>query len=858
MSVNALFGRELLLDDLNARLHDGALLALVGAGGMGKTSVARGLLQRRPGHFVDLSPCTAPVDVFEAVAHVVEVPVPSGKAPARRLAAVLAERGQWVVLDNAEHVLDGVLALVDALAAEDGAPPVLLTSRVVPEHAAVRTVFIKPLSEQAGRELFLAHADPVIVDAERDQGAIGSLVARLGGSPLALHLAAGRTVLQGVPDLVRSVEEGASLSDILGRQPDRHGSLDAVVEASWDLLSEPQRQALSRLTLASTPLPLRDVTGWGVPADQILGLVRASLVQREVHAGGAVRLRVLDEVRRWVQHHHPAPASARLDHAAWFAERASTLLEGYYKPGAQAVRAEVVSILPEVRTALTLAQDLPVEVLTDLAHAASLHAGHADIARCATLHAAWSDWLPRLPWLARAQVVNRLVGSIRRDGRPDEALSVVEQHLEQARHDPAPQRALLHLRVCRANVRVYTSQVSEAHQELLDLVPQAESVDDAELLSRVLRCLGTTSRLLGHADQAREHHQRAAELARQHGLLVHECVALSQLIIDAQDLTRAEHHGRQVLAICDTLGGDVRIEAMALGSLLSTQLLLGGGDRARATWERLSALLSRAGDREMGSYYGAAFAAAQAIEVPREQAHTALDQALARVREQAVPRGEGRVHLARGVLHHLDGELDAAERAYEEGEAVATRLGLRQSMAASQDLIAILHAQRDDQVRPTTDPVAAALVASWTGGALAEVEACLQAHPPRSTFQRWFHALARQARPRVQPWVIAPDGTSLGPPRGDVIDLSRRGPLRRVLSALAHARVQHPGQAVDPQALVEAGWPGQRILPDAARTRLYGVIRELRRHGLTDVLQTVAEGYRLDPEVAVRVEETAG
>ena len=82
-------------------------------------------------------------------------------------------------------------------------------------------------------------------------------------------------------------------------------------------------------------------------------------------------------------------------------------------------------------------------------------------------------------------------------------------------------------------------------------------------------------------------------------------------------------------------------------------------------------------------------------------------------------------------------------------------------------------------------------------------------------------------------WLRLADGTT--------VSLERRGAARRVLGALAEAG----GATCGVFALVEAGWPGERMDPTSALQRLYTTIRSLRRLGLEESLRTVDGGYRL-------------
>ena len=88
-------------------------------------------------------------------------------------------------------------------------------------------------------------------------------------------------------------------------------------------------------------------------------------------------------------------------------------------------------------------------------------------------------------------------------------------------------------------------------------------------------------------------------------------------------------------------------------------------------------------------------------------------------------------------------------------------------------------------------------------------------------------------------------------PHGQPVSLARYGSTRRILVALTEARLTRTGSHLDPDALIEAGWPGERILPLTAQTRLYTAIRKLRKLGLGAVLETTSDGYRLAPHIPV-------
>lgn len=100
-------------------------------------------------------------------------------------------------------------------------------------------------------------------------------------------------------------------------------------------------------------------------------------------------------------------------------------------------------------------------------------------------------------------------------------------------------------------------------------------------------------------------------------------------------------------------------------------------------------------------------------------------------------------------------------------------------------------------------------------------------------------------------WTVGPAARWVRPPGGERMDLARHGSLRRVLDALVTRRLEAPGVAWSPGALIEAGWPDERVRYQSGLQRVYSVIRRLRALGLGGVLITRDDGYLIDPEIAV-------
>ena len=96
---------------------------------------------------------------------------------------------------------------------------------------------------------------------------------------------------------------------------------------------------------------------------------------------------------------------------------------------------------------------------------------------------------------------------------------------------------------------------------------------------------------------------------------------------------------------------------------------------------------------------------------------------------------------------------------------------------------------------------------------------------------------------------------TLTPPGGEVVDLSARVPLAGIVHALIEKRVEAPGQPLDTTALLAAGWPGEKVRPEAATNRVKVALSTLRKLGLRDVILHRGDGHVIDPNVPLVVRD---
>lgn len=248
---NPLVGREADIAAVAGLLRTARVVTVVGPGGLGKTRLSHAVsrvAEQPVVHFVALAGVTADDDVAGEVASAV------GAGETRQLAAgdavsgIVAALGTGptlLVLDNCEHVVSGAAALVQALVARSRELRVLATSRA-PLGLSSESVYALPeLSLATSVELFEQRARAARPGVELPEGTVAEICRHLDGLPLAVELAAARVRVLSVADISRRLRDRFTLLRGGARDaPERHRTLRAVVEWSWNLLEADGRAAL--------------------------------------------------------------------------------------------------------------------------------------------------------------------------------------------------------------------------------------------------------------------------------------------------------------------------------------------------------------------------------------------------------------------------------------------------------------------------------------------------------------------------------------------------------------------------------------------------------------------------------------
>ncbi|WP_309719621.1 tetratricopeptide repeat protein [Armatimonas sp.] len=363
--LTSFIGREKELAEIKSLLRCTRVLSLTGSGGSGKTrlslQVAADSLEFYPDGvwLIELAPLSDPAFIPRTLAEVLGVREAVGEMTTQALTRTLREKRLLLVLDNCEHVLDAIAALVTALTRVCPHLTVLASSREalgISGESVYRVPSLSlPLPTTAHTAESLSHFEAVrlfidrAVAAKEDFSvtnesapALASICFRLDGIPLAIELAAARVralpleqLEQRLSNCFRVLTGGSRTA--LPRQQ----TLRALIDWSYDLLNAQERALLCRLAVFSGGWKLESseaiCVGGEVEDGEVLDLLTSlldkSLVVYEERQGTA-RYRLLETVRQYARERlldsgaGEATRARHRDYFLAFAQEAGTKLVG--------------------------------------------------------------------------------------------------------------------------------------------------------------------------------------------------------------------------------------------------------------------------------------------------------------------------------------------------------------------------------------------------------------------------------------------------------------------------------------------------------------------------------------------------
>jgi predicted ATPase/DNA-binding winged helix-turn-helix (wHTH) protein len=391
----ALYGRAAELTELRSLVEAHRLVTVVGAGGIGKTSLALALAGSLRDAFDDgvwlvaLAPITDPSLVSTTIAAALGIPLPlAATSPA--LAKLVGDRRALIVLDNCEHLLDAVGDAAAALSRDAARIKILATSqeplKVAQEHVLRLGLLAMPAApglasarEAGAVALFEARAraaDPRFVLTEQNVDAVADICRRLDGIALAIELAAARVPLLGVQGLRARLDERFRILTGGARVGlRRHQTLRAALDWSHGLLSADEQTVFRRLGVFVGSFGLANalrlagdasLDEWAV-LDHLGALVDKSLVMAE--AGEEPRYHLLETSRAFAldKLHEARETDALLRrHAEAMAALFDSTRDDQYSLGAQARLDRYLPDLDNARAALDWSDAASTEGARDL------------------------------------------------------------------------------------------------------------------------------------------------------------------------------------------------------------------------------------------------------------------------------------------------------------------------------------------------------------------------------------------------------------------------------------------------------------------------------------------------------------
>jgi non-specific serine/threonine protein kinase len=291
-------GRARELEELSELLAnpDTRLLTILGAGGMGKTrlSIETGRAQLayfEDGiYFIPLAPLKNSAQILFEIAEGVGLQFSQDIDPRQQLLEFFKHKQLLLVMDNYEHLLEGVEIIADILLIA-GRVKVLVTSRQKLGLSLERIYRLGGLAAPGQRgddstRLFVERARQVLPSFVIDDDnfpAVQQVVRYVGGMPLGIELAASWVEIMSIEEIAVEMRESLDfLESELQDLPERHRNMRAMIDQTWDLLTLKEQNAFRSFGVFRGRFTRDAVTEiTGIDAKLLRSLLNKSVIQRD-------------------------------------------------------------------------------------------------------------------------------------------------------------------------------------------------------------------------------------------------------------------------------------------------------------------------------------------------------------------------------------------------------------------------------------------------------------------------------------------------------------------------------------------------------------------------------------------------
>jgi predicted ATPase len=869
--LTSFIGRGDVLDLLDRSFASGdRMVTILGPPGIGKTRLAAHYAgtrrtQFREGNvwFCDLTLSRRGVDAMAAVSATLGIRAAElrrGEEMTVVLARSFAARARaLLVLDNFEQLAQDP-DWVGALCAHAPELRILITSRERLRLGGEKVIELDPLElprpedepdavlrTEAGR-LFVERASGVFAHdpSDEDKKMTGALVRALEGIPLAIELAAARTRTLGPADILARLTRRFDVLKAAGpaSQRDRHATLERAIEGSWNLLEPWEQSALAQCSVFAGGFSLD-------AAERVLKLDSSRPVVEVLEAlcdkslvtarpsGTSRRFGLYVSIREYARGRLNAVGrdGAIERHANYYLTAGEAWADAVDRradiSARDALRREQENLSAIYRRSASpphTASRSVKAIRAILALYPALESGGPIDELVAVVEVAGRlSETPGVPSALRARALFARGCTYGLRGRVREALVDLEDALrlaESAGDEKVTGEALVWLSVRYRHAGRFTEALEACHRAHALL----ERTAHTRMMGLNLAVRGRMRGELGQREEARKDNERAKAIFREIEDRWAEGLALANLgQLDAHggDLEQARWYFEQALiAFRET--DDPRYEGIYLAYLGCLDWETGDVAGAKARLTRAISILEELKIVNSLPLFRAVLGGLLAELGYPESALAELDRASSALADATVPAFAAAMSCHRGHLD-LARARGAATRGDERG-AARLREAARARVIATQGLVEASQTRSKARLVEGSDDLRFAV--RMLERALDRAELSSQRIAIEVEHEaRWF-AVGSCAR----------------------VDLTRRGATRLILKALIDARVNSPGLAVEQDALLRAGWPGERILREAGSKRVRVAIATLRRLGLKEALVTGAGGYLLAPHVSLRVD----